>query len=223
MGGTTEWLDADFAAAWTAADSLANFLTVPRKISATVVAQDFAARGRREPLVLDIGSGPGDYLAAMLDTVPGSRGVWSDVSPAMAETARLRLERFGGRVRYEIADMTDLAGLPTGVDVLTTSRASHHLAVPELARFYRDAAAHLADGGWLVNLDHVTPADGWNDRLRAVRKELVPPNGQGSGHAHPLPLPTAGDHLDGLRTAGLTDVDMPWRGLYTCLFMARKG
>lgn len=219
---TTEWLDPDFVARWTAADSLAEFLLVPRRISATLVAQDFAGGSRTTPVVLDIGSGPGDFLATMLEAMPGSRGVWSDVSPAMAETARPRLERFGERVSYAFADMTELAPLPAGVDVITTSRASHHLSVAELAAFYAAAADHLSGGGWLVNLDHVTPAEGWNDRLRAARKALIPPSAKASGHAHPNPLPSVADHLEALRAAGLTDVETPWRGLYTCLFMARK-
>lgn len=217
---TAEWLDADFVARWTAADSLAGFLQVARRISATVVAIDLADGGA-EATVLDIGSGPGDYLATMLQALPGARGIWTDVSPAMAETARERLAPFGDRVSFQLTDMTDLDDLASDLDVIVTSRASHHLDADELARFYRDAAAHLAPGGWVVNLDHVTPAPGWNDRLRAARVALVPPSDKASGHSHDKPLPTVQHHLDGLRAAGLNDVETPWRGLYTCLFMAR--
>jgi SAM-dependent methyltransferase len=217
---TAEWLDADFVARWAAADSLADFLVVPRRISAAVAAQDLA--GRSPVTVLDIGSGQGDYLAMMLDALPAASGVWTDVSPAMQELARERLAGYGDRVRFELADMTELGALPAGVDVITTSRASHHLLPDALAAFYRAAAEHLSPGGWLVNLDHVRAVPQWDGRLRAARKVLVPPSANGSGHAHPHPLPTIDDHLDALAATGLTDVDTPWRGLYTCLFMARS-
>jgi hypothetical protein len=37
-----------------------------------------------------------------------------------------------------------------------------------------------------------------------------------------MAVPRIEDHLDGLRAAGFDEPDMPWRGLYTCLFMARR-
>ena len=37
---TSEWMDEGLAARWTAADSLKEFLALPRRLSATVVAAD---------------------------------------------------------------------------------------------------------------------------------------------------------------------------------------
>jgi SAM-dependent methyltransferase len=215
---TSEWMDEKLAARWTAADSLKDMLVVPRRISATIVAADRPG----STLVVDVGSGPGDYLATLLDAFPAARGVWTDVSPAMEDIARPELARYGDRVEFHLVDIEDLSPLPGGADVITTSRASHHFDAATLARFYAEAAAHLAPGGWLVNLDHVLSPGAWDRRLRDARKAMIPQKKEGTGHSHDKPLPTAEEHLSGLAAAGLTDVAVPWRSFYTCLFMARK-
>lgn len=214
---TSEWLDQSFVAHWTAADTLGEFLATPRRMVATIVGAD-----RPVYLVIDIGSGPGDFLAIMLEAFPRARGVWSDVSPAMAERARDNLARFGDRVSFRTADMLDLAALPAPADLIVTSRASHHLDPASLAAFYADAAKHLAPGGWLANLDHVRSPGPWEQRLRAARRQLIPPAANPSPHRHPNPLPTVTEHVTALAAAGLTDAEIPWRGLYTCLFLARR-
>jgi SAM-dependent methyltransferase len=214
----SEWMDEGLAARWTAADSLKEFLVLPRRISATVVAADRPGTA----LVVDVGSGPGDYLSTMLDTFPAARGVWTDVSPAMADIARPALASYEDRVEFRLVDLEDLSPLPDGVDVLTTSRASHHFDADTLARFYASAAEHLAPGGWLVNLDHVLSPGGWDRRLRDARAAMIPQKKEGTGHSHDKPLPTVEQHLAGLAAAGFEDVAMPWRSFYTVLLMARK-
>jgi SAM-dependent methyltransferase len=215
----TIWKDPEFAQAWAEGDALKALLDLPRRISAAVVAGD-----RPEPsLIVDIGSGPGDYLAVFLEAFPTARGVWTDASEAMLEQARGRLAGFGDRVTYRIADMTDLGdAVPDGVDVITTSRASHHLDRAGLHDFYSAAAGHLAPGGWLVNLDHTGSRDAWEPRLRAARSRLRT-EPERKTHHHDKPLPTVTDHLDGYAAAGLNDVGIPWRAFVTCLFMGRRG
>jgi SAM-dependent methyltransferase len=212
-------MDQALAARWTAADSLKEMLVLPRRISATVVAADRPSTA----LVVDVGSGPGDYLATMLDTFPAARGVWTDVSPAMEDIARPALAAYGDRVEFRLADIEDLSPLPERADVITTSRASHHFDAATLARFYASAADHLAPGGWLVNLDHVLSPGAWDRRLRDARKAMIPPKKEGTGHSHDKPLPTVQEHLAGLTAAGFDDVGTPWRSFYTVRFMARRG
>lgn len=150
------WRDAEFARSWTEHDSLRDLLEFPRRLAAVVVAGD-----NPEPAcIVDVGAGPGTMLAVFLEQFPSAWGIWTDTSEAMLALARERLAQFDGRVEYRIADMTDLEGaaLPAMVDVITTSRAAHHLDRAGLAAFYAAAAARLAPGGWLVNLDHVGSA-----------------------------------------------------------------
>jgi SAM-dependent methyltransferase len=225
------WQDAGFARSWAEGDSFRDLLDFPRRMAAVVIAGD-----NPEPsVILDIGSGPGAVLEVFLEQFPSARGIWTDASEAMLGLAKERLARFGDRVDYRIADMTDLSGadLPATADVITTSRAAHHLDRDGLIAFYTQAAQRLAAGGWLVNLDHIGPAsqagppaeagpdDVWDQRLRAARKKFgVSPDGP--KHHHNYPLTSVRDHLDAFAAAGVTDVEVPWRSFYTCLFMGRK-
>jgi SAM-dependent methyltransferase len=214
------WREADFAQSWAQGDASQDMLGFPRQIAAAVVAGD-----NTEPAcVIDIASGPGAVLAVFLEQFPSARGIWTDASEAMLGLARERLAPFGDRVDYRIVDMTDLTtgGLPSGADVITTSRAAHHLDRDGLFAFYAQAAARLKPGGWLVNLDHIGPTDVWDKRLRAVRKQFAA-SPEGPKHHHNYPLTSVNDHLEAFAAAGISDVEVVWRAFYTCLFMGRTG
>jgi SAM-dependent methyltransferase len=219
--GRDIWREADFARGWASNDGLADLLEFPRQIAAAVVAHDNPA----PECVVDIGSGPGAFLAVFLERFPSARGIWTDMSDVMFDLAKANLDRFGDRVEYRLLDMTDLSGgtIPAGADVIMTSRAAHHLDRDELFAFYTQAAGLLAPGGWLVNLDHTGPAEVWDARLRAVRKQFVPPESRRAKHHHNYPLTSAADHLEAFAAAGISDVDMVWRAFFTCLFMGRVG
>lgn len=216
-----EWTDASFTRAWLQEDDLGDVLARPRSLAAAVVALELPA----PRTVVDLGSGPGTFLGVFLDRFPDAQGVWSDVSEPMREEAAANLARFGDQVTYRLGDITDLEGtaIPVGVDVILTSRALHHLDPDRLGAFYRDAASHLAPGGWLVNLDHVGVSDGWQRRLREVRPLLTGRRRERRArHRHDRPLPRVPDHLRGYADAGLEDVEVVWRELHTCLFLGRK-
>ncbi|HKE65627.1 MAG TPA: class I SAM-dependent methyltransferase [Micromonosporaceae bacterium] len=216
---TTFWTDPHNAMAWARGDAQTDVLALPRTIAADIVARD-RPEARH---VVDVGSGPGAFLAHFLRALPNAAGRWLDVSDAMMALARDNLHDFGDRVEYAIGDMTDLSTLPSDVDAIITSRASHHLDRDGLRAFYRDAAGHLAPGGWLVNLDHTGPDEAWNTRLRASRKALIPRVGESTPHHHTYPLTSIDDHMSALADAGFTDVGIPWRAFVTVLFMARRG
>lgn len=213
------WRDEGFARSWAENDSFQDFLDFPRRLAAAIVEQD----NPRPACIVDVGAGPGAVLAVFLERFPSARGIWTDASRAMLGLAEERLAPFGDRVEFRIADMTDLdgAGLPAQADVITTSRAAHHLDRAGLDSFYADTARRLKPGGWLVNLDHIGPPGAWDKRLRAVRKSLGGTS-EGPKHHHTYPLTSLADHLQAFAAAGITDVDVPWRAFYTCLFMGRK-
>lgn len=213
------WKEAGFVREWLHADGMADMLDFPRRMAAAIAGLD------AEPaLVVDIGSGQGAFLEVFLEAFPSCRGFCSDASEAMLEQARERLARFGDRVEFRPGDMTDLDGaaIPRHADVITTSRAAHHLDRAGLVAFYGECANRLAAGGWLVNLDHTGPADVWDRRFRAVRPRFSPPRKQAPKHHHDYPLTSVHDHLDAFTAAGITDVDIAWKAFFTCLFMGRK-
>jgi SAM-dependent methyltransferase len=215
----TPWQDPSFVAAWTAGDTMSDLLAFPRRLAAAIVAAD-----RPEVrLVIDIAGGLGAFLACLLDEFPAARGVWSDASAAMLGRARDALAPYAGRVDFRPADMTDLTGggIPAGADVIVTSRAAHHLDPAGLAAFYTEAAALLAPGGWLINLDHTGPDEIWNKRFRTVRARFAPQRTE-TKHHHDYPLPSIENHLDAYARAGFADVEIAWKAFYTCLFMGKK-
>ncbi|HEX3750982.1 MAG TPA: class I SAM-dependent methyltransferase [Streptosporangiaceae bacterium] len=220
------WQDDGYARDWARQDSYKNLLAFPREMAAVIVGEDNPTPGT----IVDIGSGPGDFLAAFLEHFPSARGVWTDASEVMLDLARERLAPFGDRVEFRLVDMTalpaDLAGAaapgePGRADVITTSRAAHHLDRAGLSRFYADAADRLSPGGWLINLDHIGPSAVWDQRLRAARKQFGVVS-EGAKHHHNYPLTSVEDHLQAFGRAGFTDVEVAWRAFFTCLFMGRK-
>lgn len=213
----SNWADDATALGWAQADGLHDLLDLPRRLAVTVAVEDLGQVAR----IVDAGSGPGDFLATALEHCPAAQGVWLDVSPAMATLAKERLGG-SGRVRFVVADLAEMRqAVPAGsVDLLTSSRVTHHLSEASLAAFYRDAAAMLRPGGWLANLDHITVPEPWGARLRRARDEYVAPGRP--THRHDYPLPTKEQHLQALAAAGFADVAMPWRAFWTVLVLAKS-
>ena len=216
---TAPWQAKGYAREWAAVDGLSALLELPWRLTTALVGLDRAPR-----VIVDLGSGPGTYLAEMLSRYPSARGIWLDASAEMRDEAQARLAEYGERVTYILGDIAGLGdvGLPADVDVITNSRVAHHFDLAGLTRFYRAGFAALAPGGWMATLDHIRPTDEWNARLRAVLPIFAGRNAGKPTHPHFFPFPTVGDHLDGLTQAVFSQVEMPWRAFYTCLFMGQK-
>lgn len=199
------WSDPTVARRWTNADALAGLLDLPRQIAAAIVALD-----QPDPdVVVDVGSGPGDFLCVFLQAFPRAHGIWVDISPAMQAEAQDRLAHFRNRVDYVLANMTDLpVDRMSNPDVVLTSRASHHLSSEELERFYRRAALSLPQGGWLVNLDHVGISHDWAERYKKVRPKFASQRPQIATHRHDVPLHSLKVHDRLLVSAGILDVEI---------------
>lgn len=214
------WSTPGYAEAWAGGDVLADLLALPRRISVALARQSDMAVTR----VIDLGSGPGSYLAAFLETFPDAGGVWVDGSEAMLDLARSELAPFGDRVEFVVADVgvADL-DLP-GAEVVATSRLFHHFAEPTLRRLYSWAHDHLVPGGFFFNLDHFGAAPGWEPRYRAARSELIPPRPDRlAPHRHDEPLRSVPDHLAWLEAAGFEPPDVGWKAFHTALLTARRG
>jgi spermidine synthase len=216
---TRNWTDDDYVASWTRGDGIRELLELPWRMAAALAGLESAPRH-----VVDVGSGPGGLLAIFLDTYPDARGTWVDVSPAMADQARERLGRFGGRVEFVITDATRLAEahISADADVVANSRVAHHFSVPGLAEFYRACGDLLVPGGWLMTLDHIRPDQTWNGRYRRMLPLFAGPNAGRPTHEHNYAFPTVSQHLDTMTAAGLSEAELVWKAFYTCLFASRK-
>jgi trans-aconitate 2-methyltransferase len=100
--------------------------------------------------VLDAGCGSGRVTEALAERLPRGCVVALDASPSMIEKARERLERFGDRVAFVVADL----GRPLPIDGLAPvdailSTATFHW-VPDHDALFTNLAAVLRPGGSLV-------------------------------------------------------------------------
>jgi tRNA (cmo5U34)-methyltransferase len=106
--------------------------------------------------LLDLGTGTGETLAAVLALHPGATATGIDESPAMLEAAAARLS--GLRIDLRVGDLAD--PLPRGpFDLVVSALAVHHLDGPAKASLFARIATVLRPGGRFVLGDVVIPED----------------------------------------------------------------
>jgi len=118
-----------------------------------------AGAGRDDPLVLDLGSGPGSLAVRLLDRMPAARVVAIDTDPLLLALGRAA---HGGRPGLRFADQ-DLRvpgwagrlGLSRAADAAVSTTALHWLDGAELRAVYAELAAVLRPGGLLLDGDHM--------------------------------------------------------------------
>jgi trans-aconitate methyltransferase len=214
------WHSASYAAQWAGEDVIANMLDLPRRMSVAFVAD----AGIEVEHVVDLGSGPGVYLATFLDAFPGARGTWVDSSEAMLELGQQELARFGDRIDWVVHDVEQLETAAIApAQVVASSRALHHFTPESLAHVYRAVFDLVAPGGFAINLDHVGAPGDWEDVYRRVRGQFTGDRKQKlAAHRQDGPLALVDAHLGWLADAGFASPDAPWRTFYTALLLARK-
>jgi release factor glutamine methyltransferase len=111
---------------WTLALQVTPDVLVPRPDTETVIeaALDFIVRGglRMEALrILDIGTGSGALLLALLSELPNARGTGTDVSAAALDIARGNAERnqLSGRCTFVLCDIA--AGVQGPFDLIVSN------------------------------------------------------------------------------------------------------
>ena len=111
----------------------------------------------------DLGTGNGVLDELVLDRYPAAKAVLVDGSEPMLAHARNRLEHFGERAQYVMAELAQpgwvtAAGGP--FDVVMAARAVHHAGSPDRIRqLFSEILGALAPGGMFINLDYVRFAD----------------------------------------------------------------
>jgi trans-aconitate 2-methyltransferase len=103
-----------------------------------------------DEIVLDAGCGSGRVTEQLAERLPDGRVIALDASPSMIGEARRRLERFGERIAFLVADLNEPFELPGGVLVdAILSTATFHW-VPDHGALFRNLAAVVRPGGRLV-------------------------------------------------------------------------
>ncbi|MEV8530525.1 class I SAM-dependent methyltransferase [Streptomyces sp. NPDC051211] len=115
--------------------------------------------GQTDPLILDLGSGPGALASRMAARLPSAEVLAVDADPLLLELGR---SHYGPALRYVEAVIgrpgwLDALGLDRPVDAAVSATALHYLDEPTLRRTYRELAERLRPGGVLVNGDHISP------------------------------------------------------------------
>jgi len=138
---------------WGLKFTLSDATLVPRPETEQLVEEALARlAGQRAPRIVDLGTGSGAIIVAILEALPKARGFATDISEAALATARQNAERHGvaGRLEFrqgawwQAVPHTELFDLIVSNPPYIASAAIAELA-PEVRVFDPKAAL---DGGW---------------------------------------------------------------------------
>jgi SAM-dependent methyltransferase len=118
-----------------------------------------AAASRPDPLIIDLGCGPGSLAVRLLSRLPDATVIAVDADPLLLELGQAAEP---GRAGLRFADLdlrvpgwSDALKLDTRADAAVSTTALHWLSGPELAAMYAELAGVLRPGGLLLNGDHL--------------------------------------------------------------------
>ncbi|MGI9616004.1 MAG: class I SAM-dependent methyltransferase [Acidimicrobiales bacterium] len=193
------WDDPDHARSY-----LADRVELPhRREGEAVLVECIPPTTRR---VLDLGSGDGRILAAVLSANPEAAGVALDHNPTMLQAAA---ERFGHHGAVDVVDHDLDQPLPDSLgtfDVVVSGLAIHHVAPDRRRALYREIAGRLEPGGAFADLDFVRSAtEVLHDRF--IEEAPWDRNPDRAWDRHP----SVAERMRWMTEAGLDNVDCVWR------------
>jgi len=116
--------------------------------------------GRPDPLVLDLGCGPGSLAVRLLDRLPRASVIGIDADPvALALGQAAYCGRPGLRLvdlDLRVAGWSARLGLDRPADAAVSTTALHWLPAPDLRAMYAELATVLGPGGLLLDGDHLS-------------------------------------------------------------------
>lgn len=136
-----------------------------------------AGPGRAEPLVVDLGCGPGSLSVRLLDRMPGATVLAVDADPVMLALGTAACRGRSG-LRFVDADLrvpgwSAKLGLARKVDAAVSTTALHWLREPELRAVYLEVAGILRPGGLLLDGDHLAADETSVPALAGLERALV--------------------------------------------------
>lgn len=170
---------------WSLPLAISEAVLVPRPETETVVeaALEFVARGglRSEPLrVLDIGTGSGALLLALLSELPNAAGTGTDIGAAALEIARGNAERNGLAARCSFVACNIVEALNGPFDLIVSNPPYvAHGDIATLAPEVRDYDPTLALDGGKDGLDAYRAIAGEAHRVLAPDGRVIVELGAG--------------------------------------------
>jgi len=133
--------------------------------------------GRSDPLIIDLGCGPGSLSIRLLDRIPAAAIVAVDADPVMLALARAA---FGNRagLRFVSADLRSPGwsaelNLDRPADAAVSTTALHWLSPEALAKMYAELTRVIRPGGLLLNGDHLRVDDTRSPVLSKLEEALL--------------------------------------------------
>ena len=151
---------------------------------------------RGDERVIDAGCGSGRVTELLAERLPSGGVIALDGSPAMIEAARRRLDRFGERIEYVVADLGAPLPIEGDVDAVLSTATFHW--VPDHDALFKNLAAVTKPGGRLV------AQFGGAGNIASIQRVLAT---IGDGWTGPVHFETVLATTRRLDAAGYVDVD----------------
>ncbi|MFC6935783.1 methyltransferase domain-containing protein [Actinomadura yumaensis] len=166
-----------------------------------------AATGRPDPLVLDLGCGPGSLSGRLLDRLPGATVVAIDTDPLLLSLGKaVHAGRRGLRwadLDLRVPGWAARLRLDRQADAAVSTTALHWITGDELRVTYGELATVLRPGGLFLNGDNLTVEDtspaspAWTASCNGARptassRAAVPRTGASGGTRSPRSRPSPG-------------------------------
>ena len=118
-----------------------------------------AGAGRDDPLVLDLGCGPGSLAVRLLNRMPAARVVAIDSDPLLLTLGRAAHGGLAG-LRFVDQDLrvpgwAGRLGLDRAADAAVSTTALHWLDAAQLRAMYAELVTVLRPGGLMLDGDHL--------------------------------------------------------------------
>ena len=172
-------MDTKLAAAWVNRWDAQQQLYMPDREERFTALIDAVAEGagRADPLVLNLGCGPGSLAVRLLDRMPGATVIAVDVDPLLLALGRAA---WADRPALRFADLDLRAagwsaalGLDRQADAAVSTTALHWLTADALAAVYAEVATVLRPGGLMLDGDHLAEDPAAAPTLTRLGRALV--------------------------------------------------
>ncbi len=136
-----------------------------------------AGPGRPDPLILDLGCGPGSLSVRLLARIPAATVIAVDADPVTLSIGRAAYAGVPG-LRFLDIDLrtpgweSELGIEPAQIDAVVSTTALHWLTAAELQALYHALASLLRPGGLFLDGDHLRLDETRNPALERLDRAI---------------------------------------------------